>query len=106
MIMKNEKLIDMHTHTIYSDGDLAPRELIELAISKNIGILAITDHDTIEGIKQEIKKQAVDNTEIIRKKVLDWLDSNSLLYHRIKNAFPKFEVYDRVVEKIRKRKNI
>ena len=46
-----EKLIDMHTHTNYSDGELSPNELIELAISKNIKTLAITDHDTINGIK-------------------------------------------------------
>ena len=50
--MENVKLIDMHTHTCYSDGDLTPQELIELAINKNIGTLAITDHDTIEGIKK------------------------------------------------------
>lgn len=46
-----DKLIDMHTHTSYSDGELSPQELISLAISKNIGVLAITDHDTIEGVK-------------------------------------------------------
>lgn len=46
-----EKLIDMHTHTNYSDGDLSPMELVKLAIENNIGVLAITDHDTIEGIK-------------------------------------------------------
>lgn len=45
------KLIDMHTHTNYSDGDLSPMELVKLAIENNIGVLAITDHDTIEGIK-------------------------------------------------------
>lgn len=46
-----EKIIDMHTHTCYSDGELTPQELIEKAINKNIGILAITDHDTVNGIK-------------------------------------------------------
>lgn len=46
-----EKLIDMHTHTSYSDGELSPNELIDLAINKNIKTLAITDHDTINGIK-------------------------------------------------------
>ena len=46
-----EKLIDMHTHTNYSDGELSPEELIQLAISKNIKALAITDHNTIAGIK-------------------------------------------------------
>ena len=46
-----EKLIDMHTHTNFSDGELSPQELIRLAIDKNIGILAITDHNTIDGLK-------------------------------------------------------
>ncbi len=46
-----EKIIDMHTHTYYSDGDLSPQQLIDLAIQKGIGTLAITDHDTIDGIK-------------------------------------------------------
>lgn len=49
---KSKKLIDMHMHTNYSDGDLSPEELIRLAIDKRIGTLAITDHDTIEGIKK------------------------------------------------------
>ena len=49
---KSEKIIDMHTHTNYSDGDLSPQELIRLAIDKRIGTLAITDHNTIEGIKK------------------------------------------------------
>ena len=48
---KSKKIIDMHTHTNYSVGDLSPQELIKLAIDKRIGTLAITDHDTIEGIK-------------------------------------------------------
>lgn len=49
---KSEKIIDMHAHTNYSDGDLSPQDLIRLAIDKRIGTLAITDHDTIEGIKK------------------------------------------------------
>ena len=31
---KSKKIIDMHTHTNYSDGDLSPQELIRLAIDK------------------------------------------------------------------------
>lgn len=48
---KKERYIDLHTHTNYSDGDLTPYELIKLAIEKKVGVLAITDHDTLEGIK-------------------------------------------------------
>ncbi len=43
-------------------------------------------------IKSEIKKQTMDNTETIRKKILEWIDSNSVLYKHIKNAYPKFKI--------------
>lgn len=56
---KSKKIIDMHTHTNYSDGDLSPQELIRLAIDKRIGTLAITDHDTIEGIKKVNKNEDI-----------------------------------------------
>ena len=45
------KLIDMHTHTNYSDGEYSPKELIEKAKIAGINTLAITDHDTLEGLK-------------------------------------------------------
>ena len=49
---KDSKVIDMHSHTTYSDGELTPSELIKLAIEKRVGILGITDHDTLEGVKK------------------------------------------------------
>lgn len=55
---KNSIYIDLHTHTCYSDGELTPNELIKLAIEKRIGTLAITDHDTLEGIKTINKNDA------------------------------------------------
>ena len=60
--MNDDKIIDLHTHTNYSDGDLSPNELIKLAIKNNIGTLAITDHDTIDGIKSVNK-----NAKFIKK---------------------------------------
>ena len=46
-----DKLIDMHLHTSFSDGELSPDELIDKAISSNVSIMSITDHDTIDGLK-------------------------------------------------------
>lgn len=43
--------VDLHTHTNYSDGDLSPNELIKYAKEEGIEVLAITDHDTLNGIK-------------------------------------------------------
>ena len=43
-------MIDLHTHSNCSDGDLSPENLVEYAVSKNISVLALTDHDTISGL--------------------------------------------------------
>ena len=44
------KYCDLHNHTIYSDGSDTPYELCMLAKQKEISALAITDHNTINGI--------------------------------------------------------
>ncbi|MBR3229678.1 MAG: PHP domain-containing protein [Bacilli bacterium] len=46
-----DKLIDMHVHTNYSDGQYSPDEVIKLGIEAGVGVMAITDHDTLDGIK-------------------------------------------------------
>lgn len=48
--LKNDRLIDLHTHTNNSDGQYSPNEVIEKAINKNIKAIAITDHDTVKGL--------------------------------------------------------
>lgn len=48
---KSKKIIDLHTHTKYSGGELSPYELVRLGVDKKIGVLAITDNDTIDGLK-------------------------------------------------------
>ena len=46
-----KNLIDLHVHTCYSDGELTPDKVIKLAEKKNMNTIAITDHDTILGVK-------------------------------------------------------
>jgi 3',5'-nucleoside bisphosphate phosphatase len=46
------KTIDLHIHTTASDGSFSPRELVDYALLKGLSALAITDHDTIGGIKE------------------------------------------------------
>lgn len=43
------KLVDMHIHSYYSDGTMSPKEILDTAISKNVRVIAITDHDVLEG---------------------------------------------------------
>ena len=48
-------MIDLHCHTNASDGEKTPTELIDFAINKGISAIAITDHDTVDGLDEAIK---------------------------------------------------
>ena len=50
--MENNKLIDMHIHTVNSDGEYQVEEIVEMIRENDIGIFSITDHDDIESINQ------------------------------------------------------
>jgi len=52
--MKNSR-VDLHMHSTYSDGSKSPKELIDLASSKGISMMALTDHDEIAGSKELMK---------------------------------------------------
>jgi predicted metal-dependent phosphoesterase TrpH len=43
-------LIDLHTHSRVSDGVLSPGELVALAAARGVTLLALTDHDTLDGL--------------------------------------------------------
>jgi predicted metal-dependent phosphoesterase TrpH len=45
-------LYDLHTHSTASDGTLSPEELVRRASAAGLGCLALTDHDTLEGLPQ------------------------------------------------------
>jgi predicted metal-dependent phosphoesterase TrpH len=44
--------IDLHTHTLRSDGLLTPAELVGSAAAAGVKLLAITDHDTLAGVRE------------------------------------------------------
>jgi len=41
--------VDLHTHSVFSDGTATPEELVRMAAELRLAALAITDHDTTEG---------------------------------------------------------
>ena len=60
-----ERICDMHTHTIYSDGTLTPRELIDEAIGAGLSALALTDHNTVEGLPEFISAASGKDIDIV-----------------------------------------
>lgn len=48
------KYIDLHTHSTCSDGTLTPSEVVKLAKEKGLSAIALTDHDTIDGLEEAL----------------------------------------------------
>ena len=47
-------MIDLHAHTTASDGDLTPARLVTAAVAAGLHTLAVTDHDTVDGIPEAL----------------------------------------------------
>lgn len=47
-------MIDLHAHTIYSDGEFTPIQILNLCKQRGITIVGITDHNTMEGCRRAI----------------------------------------------------
>lgn len=50
-----DRLADLHTHTTASDGCLTPAQVVEAAAKAGLAAVAITDHDTIDGIDEALE---------------------------------------------------
>ncbi len=48
-------IIDLHSHSTYSDGTSTPEELLRKANNNNLKALALSDHDTVAGIPGFLK---------------------------------------------------
>jgi hypothetical protein len=59
------KKYDLHNHSIFSDGTYTPEELVDRAIKNGLKGIAITDHDTIDGLERALKAGVENNFEVI-----------------------------------------
>jgi hypothetical protein len=57
--------IDLHSHSTASDGTLSPTELIKLAKETGLDAIAITDHDTLQGIPEALEAGRKFGIEVI-----------------------------------------
>ncbi len=57
--------IDLHVHSCYSDGTMTPKELVDLAIENNLVAMALTDHDTVDGVAEALDAARDRNIQVI-----------------------------------------
>jgi len=57
--------IDLHTHSTTSDGTMSPADLVKYAYKKGLSAIAITDHDTIDGIDEGVAAGNILGIEVV-----------------------------------------
>ncbi len=57
--------VDLHTHSYYSDGTASPAELVGMASEIGLHALALTDHDTLDGVAEAMEHGRRSNVQVI-----------------------------------------
>ena len=57
--------IDLHAHTLYSDGTFTPAETMTLAAERGLDAVAITDHDTTRGLPEAAEAARASGIELV-----------------------------------------
>lgn len=60
-----EKLIDLHTHSLKSDGSMTPAEVVREAKRAGLAAIALSDHDTVDGIREAVAEGKKIGVEVI-----------------------------------------
>ncbi|MEE2787684.1 MAG: PHP domain-containing protein [Myxococcota bacterium] len=67
--------VDLHMHSIKSDGEMSPKALVQRAVSRSLKAIAITDHDTVAGVEEALEAAAEHELDIVPAiEVSAWLD--------------------------------
>lgn len=57
--------VDLHTHSNASDGSLPPAALVAAAREAGLAAIALTDHDTVDGLEEAQEAGAADGVEVV-----------------------------------------
>lgn len=58
-------MVDLHIHTTASDGSLTPRQVVEESVAKNLHAIAVTDHDTINGVAEAVAEGKIHGLKVV-----------------------------------------
>lgn len=61
----NNQYIDLHTHSVMSDGSMTPAEVVRHAKAQGLVAVALTDHDSIDGVREAMEEGKKIEIEVI-----------------------------------------
>ncbi len=90
-MLKNKKFIDLHTHSVMSDGSMTPAELVRRAKAQGLAAIALTDHDSIDGVHEAMEEGEKIGVEVVPAVELSAISDTELhilgYYIDIENPF-------------------
>ena len=57
--------IDLHTHSVKSDGGFEPREVVDIAKNAGLRAISLTDHDVIDGVSEAMARGEEVGVEVV-----------------------------------------
>ncbi len=60
-----EKYIDLHTHSLMSDGSMTPAEVVREAKKAGLAAIALSDHDTVDGVREAMAEGERIGVEVV-----------------------------------------
>lgn len=97
--------IDLHVHSSASDGVFSPAEVVRKAHANGVEVMALTDHDTVSGLK-EARKEA----EKLGMRFIDGVELSvswgGRTIHVVSLGPKKFEPYRELSEKLSKQRDL
>ncbi len=76
-----QRIFDLQSHSTYSDGQLEPREVVQRAAEAGVGLLALSDHDSVEGIDEALDAAADEEIAVVPAVELSAVEDGYEDYH-------------------------
>ena len=58
-------IFDLQSHSLHSDGELAPAQVVENAAAAGVELLALSDHDTVDGVDEALAAGALHGVRVV-----------------------------------------
>jgi len=95
---------DLHLHSSYSDGSLPPSEILPLASSRGLSLIAITDHDTVEHFPESLTESGKNSLKVLPGVEFSTIFQDSELHilgYAVDHRLPELRAH---LEKVRSRR--
>jgi 3',5'-nucleoside bisphosphate phosphatase len=100
--LKPHDAVDVHMHTLASDGDWTPRELVEHLAERNFRVIAVCDHDTMRSVDEMIERSQPHGITVVPgiEVTTEWDNRQwHLLVYNVDPELPRAERFRKLIQR-------